>query len=103
EDGIRDKLVTGVQTCALPILHEPEIDSAAVHVEIKLLALRDRPISLGHNPRRRVLLEASVERHALAPVLDVAVEIVVMNLSEAQIGRASCRERVMNGVVGVYL
>src|SRR5205823_7140084 len=23
EDGIRDKLVTGVQTCALPILHPP--------------------------------------------------------------------------------
>src|SRR5258708_12801032 len=25
EDGIRDDLVTGVQTCALPILHTPEV------------------------------------------------------------------------------
>src|SRR5205823_8839381 len=27
EDGIRDKLVTGVQTCALPILFAPEAPS----------------------------------------------------------------------------
>src|SRR2546425_8296087 len=32
EDGIRDKLVTGVQTCALPISeekHDPPVDPAA--------------------------------------------------------------------------
>src|SRR2546425_4454372 len=32
EDGIRDKLVTGVQTCALPIYVRPERVSAQVHV-----------------------------------------------------------------------
>src|SRR5205823_11333940 len=32
EDGIRDKLVTGVQTCALPILHARD-DVQVVHVE----------------------------------------------------------------------
>src|SRR5205823_11032296 len=30
EDGIRDKLVTGVQTCALPILREALADSPAI-------------------------------------------------------------------------
>src|SRR2546423_11919683 len=31
EDGIRDKLVTGVQTCALPICGNPRGGSAAMH------------------------------------------------------------------------
>src|SRR3989441_13128612 len=31
EDGIRDKLVTGVQTCALPIFHEPVRAGGPVH------------------------------------------------------------------------
>src|SRR2546425_8540824 len=50
EDGIRDKLVTGVQTCALPISHE-----AAEHA-----ADEDRP-AVGH---REEWLEAAeaVER-----------------------------------------
>src|SRR5205823_4904108 len=30
EDGIRDKLVTGVQTCALPILHWPAAAAVAI-------------------------------------------------------------------------
>src|SRR5205823_10603515 len=31
EDGIRDKLVTGVQTCALPILQNAAYDHAYYH------------------------------------------------------------------------
>src|SRR3989441_13175024 len=31
EDGIRDKLVTGVQTCALPILNTVRVDSKVIH------------------------------------------------------------------------
>src|SRR5258708_35737731 len=30
EDGIRDDLVTGVQTCALPISHEPKHHAAEI-------------------------------------------------------------------------
>src|SRR5207248_8881845 len=29
EDGIRDRTVTGVQTCALPIFHDPPVFSLA--------------------------------------------------------------------------
>src|SRR2546425_10424956 len=32
EDGIRDKLVTGVQTCALPISIEPDADCCTLFV-----------------------------------------------------------------------
>src|SRR5205823_9807480 len=39
EDGIRDKLVTGVQTCALPICSVPD---SAIQVSIEPSLLRPR-------------------------------------------------------------
>src|SRR5690606_40566289 len=36
EDGIRDFHVTGVQTCALPILHEQETRQLLIPVEVPL-------------------------------------------------------------------
>src|SRR5205823_8914701 len=81
EDGIRDKLVTGVQTCALPI-------SAAG-------TARSCTAGAVHRPDRR--------RHAAAPpparpvpaVQDLAVPAAVPAGPGglAEIGRASCRER----------
>src|SRR2546425_10089400 len=47
EDGIRDKLVTGVQTCALPIwfeevLKEKKVETGAVHdTDLTAAALKD--------------------------------------------------------------
>src|ERR1041384_2144983 len=40
EDGIRDKLVTGVQTCALPICHGGQVETA-------------RGVAGGRGPERR--------------------------------------------------
>ena len=34
EDGIRDRLVTGVQTCALPIFDDPRLDQALPEYEV---------------------------------------------------------------------
>src|SRR5438552_16832248 len=72
EDGIRDDLVTGVQTCALPISQHSD-DQAYVR------ALMKTPVvyvgMLG--PRQRT-------------------ERILRNL---EIGRASCRERVSISVV----
>src|SRR3712207_7111060 len=80
EDGIRDIGVTGVQTCALPIFH-PRRDGAR--------ALYALPV--GRAPRAPSLPQAAhlavATGHADGPVH--AAELLV-----AQIGRASCRERV---------
>src|SRR5205823_9606710 len=35
EDGIRDKLVTGVQTCALPIYRATELGAIAIRVALE--------------------------------------------------------------------
>ena len=64
EDGIRDKLVTGVQTCALPILTDQLQGVVILDGDNRELGVRfDRPVEIAHLP------------------ID-------------QIGRASCRERV---------
>src|SRR5688572_31729271 len=81
EDGIRDLTVTGVQTCALPILAKGL--ACAVHVNPDVVVRADR------EKLRQVLLN----------LLSNAVKFtdaggrVTVDTAE-QIGRASCRERV---------
>src|SRR5699024_11506012 len=81
EDGIRDRNVTGVQTCALPIL---------------LSELHGLVLELGMTPL--------VETHSAAELetaLEIGAQLVGVNardlktfeLDREQIGRASCRER----------
>ena len=67
EDGIRDDLVTGVQTCALPIYSEKE------YVEHYIGILEERGITA---------------RGLVDELPDGAVLLCY------EIGRASCRERV---------
>src|SRR5256886_7615094 len=78
EDGIRDLTVTGVQTCALPISRRPTCRSG---------------------PRRLPLCWcrmwwARCKRRPRAPSSARASPSVRSRCSRAQIGRASCRERV---------
>src|SRR5205823_11597141 len=47
EDGIRDKLVTGVQTCALPIFM-----CEALHARARYKARQNRPLSNRKNRKR---------------------------------------------------
>src|SRR5205823_7169425 len=79
EDGIRDKLVTGVQTCALPIC----------------------------SPRLPACSAASVTGKPAKPTTALsttsAVVATAASASSPEIGRASCRERVWNTVVAVAL
>src|SRR2546421_6112461 len=83
EDGIRDLIVTGVQTCALPIY----------------LARRQK---IEENMRAFPLIK-DVDQHTTAPYSDIRAALFkefaprdkkgrVKKLR--QIGRASCRERV---------
>src|SRR2546425_4828862 len=89
EDGIRDKLVTGVQTCALPILQrDPGGGRGAGDRlgDLPLLVLRQDLVAEGD------ALTTNVDRRAGNELPD-----------RVQIGRASCRERVEISVVAVSL
>src|SRR5947207_14096601 len=86
EDGIRDHCVTGVQTCALPILRP------AVGVVLRLpLGFEAGPPLLRAAPLRQTCVR-DVERLEAGPT-----QLLL------EIGRASCRERVGVWVVPVPL
>src|SRR5258708_25158041 len=83
EDGIRDDLVTGVQTCALPIFPVFHSPNETVHPGKTGTSLRDR--------------DHSAPDHALALILTVSGELLLERRQfgkRRKIGRASCRERV---------
>src|SRR5256885_5281704 len=80
EDGIRDYKVTGVQTCALPIL--------AQGLWLGFLSWLGFAATVG--------LTANMfsEKPIAAWVLDTGYQLSYLVLMGVQIGRASCRERV---------
>src|SRR5687767_15427828 len=88
EDGIRDKLVTGVQTCALPIWRPLQACRARAPPAARsgARARERRPPGAAPPPARPA---ARVPRSSL----------YLQGLR--QIGRASCRERVEISVVAV--
>src|SRR5256885_6786297 len=82
EDGIRDYKVTGVQTCALPILQ-----LALHHV------WRPRPLRLRHALGYRLHGHLHHWRHDRRAA-GLARSGLPASQQPVQIGRASCRERV---------
>src|SRR5437773_5736554 len=83
EDGIRDRDVTGVQTCALPISGK----SGSAKLPRKgVERTRERKPGISMKIRLPVLL-GFLAFAATAPAADAAG-------NDFQIGRASCRERV---------
>src|SRR5207249_7753307 len=97
EDGIRDRNVTGVQTCALPILGGG------------LSNLLDR-VAYGGYVVDFINLGIGSLRTGIFNAADVAITVGVLLVvfggqwqrkpSASKIGRASCRERVEMSVVG---
>src|SRR5947207_3971419 len=89
EDGIRDHCVTGVQTCALPISALAYIKS---HWTTRAEHLARCPVAFDVRQRRpdfRIRKLAAESRH------------VAFVIWRCEIGRASCRERVVVSVVAV--
>src|SRR5205823_12213400 len=90
EDGIRDKLVTGVQTCALPIYGLPsDADVTATNPPLFYCRLADKRGADSSRLHRRRWADRAVASPGGAL------------LSSGEIGRASCRERVYIAVVAV--
>src|SRR5256885_8508402 len=79
EDGIRDYKVTGVQTCALPIFANFHVNWIS-------------PVKI------RQMIFAGSKKSVIFNELNTTEPVKVydrgINLNEAKIGRASCRERV---------
>src|SRR5699024_11243269 len=93
EDGIRDRNVTGVQTCALPI-STTCVPAAVAPVPTGTTtwsrSTHGRSVSVGH-----------VGAHA-SPAAERAVVRLSPSIARkvgSEIGRASCRERVEEPVV----
>src|SRR5205807_7734232 len=84
EDGIRDYKVTGVQTCALPILRRVRARADERVRDLGRVPLRlDRATHFRDGP-----VEIGRERAD-----EVRLQLVEVDLDD-EIGRASCRERV---------
>src|SRR5256886_7362544 len=85
EDGIRVLTVTGVQTCALPISPAPRVATAAKSSRASAV------------PRAPPDARSPRLSHRAAPVpglRPIHAEAARRRFGAAQIGRASCRERV---------
>src|SRR5438552_16134165 len=97
EDGIRDDLVTGVQTCALPIcqsaiLHLSGFLACFIPEELESRTLNFvQELGVRSFVRRAFWLQESSPR--LLPTTSQRYERSGQQ-TDSEIGRASCRERV---------
>src|SRR5205823_11077717 len=103
EDGIRDKLVTGVQTCALPIWGgvplfvdvDPRtycIDPADAERKITPRTRAIIPVHLGGNAANMDALLALARRHSLRVIEDARSEERRVG-KECRCGRWACQEK----------
>src|SRR5205823_10509787 len=90
EDGIRDKLVTGVQTCALPI---------SLLIPAAILLILSGPVQDADEDVARQTIELKKGDRVIffgdsLTALAVKDRHVPTGKGYVQIGRAACRERV---------
>src|SRR5207248_8541216 len=93
EDGIRDRTVTGVQTCALPIC---ETLNREFDVKQNELREQERRLEKREDVIEQQLQNLAKKERNLEHQHKKNVER--KELLEKQIGRASCRERVKKAV-----
>src|SRR5206468_9197950 len=94
EDGIRDLIVTGVQTCALPICAADDLGTRAVQVVGSTgLHLTD----IAFSPDHKLYGVTFKNFYRLDPATGHATSVGKLGV-RGKIGRASCRERVAGEV-----
>src|SRR5439155_11600049 len=95
EDGIRSGHVTGVQTCALPIsraAHENRGVTEQLGAQAQTVVSR----AVAHASSAEQVTAATEQQGASTQEMAAAAGVL---LQAAEIGRASCRERVEKSVV----
>src|SRR5207249_6020874 len=97
EDGIRDRNVTGVQTCALPISFVLLAGAGLLGLSLNRVLAVSPGFQPAHVLTGRLVLLLNNYREP-APRL-AFIERLLGEL-KAKIGRASCRERGKSGEVG---
>src|SRR5699024_11556902 len=85
EDGIRDRNVTGVQTCALPILPTEEIEELGIITARGIDYLEEHQLQT-----TLIIFQFEAQSQNFTKIVSGTGETV----KEAEIGRASCRERM---------
>src|SRR5699024_12006140 len=101
--GIRARNVTGVQTCALPIWFAGAGVAVMINVAA-IICLALLAVAAVLCLIRMVIGPTMLDRAVASDVFIAVVAIglgVEAALNQHEIGRASCRERVESGVVGV--
>src|SRR5207248_8588270 len=93
EDGIRDRTVTGVQTCALPISTEGTAASGTATVGALFGGLITYSRSFDVDGSRRVVQARAIAATSAAKS-SFRFSIPSPTTNNTKIGRASCRERV---------
>src|SRR5205823_11891884 len=90
EDGIRAKLVTGVQTCALPILWVPLAEPTPFQIDLEVGKQRVVRQRVRLVPPRRWTLYWLASSHTDLGLTDLRERCVELHRRN-QIGRPSCR------------
>src|SRR5205823_9571584 len=99
-DGIRDKLVTGVQTCALPIFMTTEGNEGNPGGDAILVFAPDgteSTFATDLSDPRGIAFDPSGD--LLVAELKASAQGDILKFSTNEIGRASCRERVKKWVL----
>src|SRR5690606_40469149 len=94
EDGIRDFHVTGVQTCALPILHGRAIAGARGDQSARIFCrkFKSELVAVAGVYAVAEQMQGELRNHAVQ--VSLVDGKLVFNKLDIEIGRASCRERV---------
>src|SRR5207244_6632752 len=99
EDGIRDDLVTGVQTCALPILRAAALDQATAVIRWTTNEPATSQVQYSTDPN---LPSDTTSSSTIDANLVTSHTVVLSGLTTNEIGRASCRERAYVWRARVY-